>query len=309
MDRGGDGQRHDAVSSSDDRDRLLWQTEGPVLRAAAFRMLGAVADAEDAVQEAFVRWFRLSDAEKTAIASPGAWLMRVTGRICLDVLGSARVRRERYVGEWLPEPVPSTSSIARLSADPLESVAEAEGVSQALLMVLETLTPAERVAFVLHEAFAVPFTEVARVLDRSPAATRQLAVSARRHIGERRRAAVPRERHDALVAAFADAAASGDLERLIGVLDPAVVLRSDGGGIVSAALRPVRGADHVARFLLGIARKQPDARYEAAPTGDGIALVARVAAEAIAVLSFATDGERITDVWVMRNPAKLGQWQ
>ncbi|KZE91797.1 RNA polymerase sigma factor SigJ [Microbacterium sp. TNHR37B] len=309
MDRGGHRQRQEHVAPSDDHDRLLWDAEGPVLRAAAFRMLGAVADAEDAVQEAFVRWFRLSAAERAEIASPGAWLMRVTGRICLDVLGSARMRRERYVGEWLPEPVPSTSSLARLSADPLDRVTDDEGVSQALLVVLETLTPAERVAFVLHEVFAVPFTEVARVLDRSPAATRQLAVSARRHVGERSRTAVPRERHDALVAAFAEAAASGDLERLIGVLDPAVVLRSDGGGIVSAAPRPVRGADHVARFLLGIARKQPDARYEAAPTGDGVALVTRVAEEVIAVLSFVTDEERITDVWIMRNPAKLGQWQ
>ncbi|WP_235186145.1 RNA polymerase sigma factor SigJ [Microbacterium oleivorans] len=275
-----------------------------VLVAAAYRMLGTVAEAEDAAQEAYVRWLRLSDAEREAIANPGGWLMRVTGRICLDVLGSARVRHETYVGEWLPEPVPASSE----TGDPADAVIGAESVSTALLLVLETLTPAERVAFVLHEVFAVPFAEIAEVLGRSAAACRQLAASARRHVGRRRGATVPRTRHDQVVAAFAAASATGSLEALVRVLAPDVVLVSDGGGVVSAARRPVRGADHVARFLLGLARKQPTAVYEPAVTGDGLGFAIRVDGVIAAAVAFATDGERVTDVWMMRNPHKLRAW-
>ncbi|WP_425837518.1 RNA polymerase sigma factor SigJ [Microbacterium sp. PA5] len=280
--------------------------ERPTLVAAALRMLGTRADAEDAVQEAYTRWLRLDDAERDAIRSPGAWLMRVTGRICLDMLGSARARRERYVGEWLPEPVPAYASPAD---DPSEAVERADSVSTALLLVLETLTPAERVAFVLHDVFALSFAEIAEVVGRTPAACRQLATSARRHVGQRRGAGVPPERHSALVAAFAEAAGSGSLEALVGILDPDVVLRSDGGGIVSAARRPVRGADDVARFLLGLARKLPAATYEHVVHGDGDGLLIRLDGEVSAVVSFATDGDRVTDIWMMRNPEKLGSWR
>lgn len=280
--------------------------ERPTLVAAALRMLGTRADAEDAVQEAYARWLRLDDAERDAIRAPGAWLMRVTGRICLDMLGSARARRERYAGEWLPEPVPAYAAPA---ADPAEAVERADSVSTALLLVLETLTPAERVAFVLHDVFALSFAEIADVVGRSPAACRQLATSARRHVGERRGADVPPERHSALVAAFAEAAGTGRLEALVGVLDPDVVLRSDGGGLVSAARRPVRGADDVARFLLGLARKQPTATYEHVVHGDGDGILIRLDGAVAAVISFATDGTRITDIWMMRNPEKLGSWR
>ncbi|MDT3346004.1 MULTISPECIES: RNA polymerase sigma factor SigJ [Microbacterium] len=274
------------------------------LVAAAYRMLGTLADAEDAAQEAYVRWLRLDAGEREAIENPGGWLMRVTGRICLDVLGSARVRHETYVGEWLPETIP----VGTASGDPAAVVVGAEEVSTALLLVLETLTPAERVAFVLHEVFAVPFAEIAGVLGRSAAACRQLAASARRHVGRRAGAGVPRSRHDELIAAFAAASASGSLDALVRVLAPDVVLVSDGGGIVSAARRPVRGADHVARFLLGLAAKQPTATYEPAITGDGLGYAIRVDGVIVAAVTFATDGERITDVWMMRNPEKLSAW-
>lgn len=284
------------------------EAERPLLLAAAFRMLGVYADAEDAVQEAYLRWVRLEADEGDAIRSPGAWLMRATGRICLDVLGSARARRERYVGEWLPEPVPAYSAVAAPGDDPLERAVRDDSVSTALLLVLETLTPAERVAFVLHDVFGMPFGEVADAVGRSAAACRQLAASARRHVGARRGAQVPRARHDELVAAFAAAAATGELDRLVAVLDPDVVLRSDGGGVVSAARRPVRGADDVARFLLGLARKQPSAEYAAAVTGDGAGVLIRMAGTVAALISLGTDGERITDVWIMRNPAKLTRW-
>jgi RNA polymerase sigma-70 factor (ECF subfamily) len=302
-----DRTRVDAFPRTDSStDRL--ETERPVLLAAAFRMLGVYADAEDAVQEAYVRWLRLADQERAAVLAPGAWLMRATGRICLDMLGSARARREQYVGEWLPEPVPAYSPVAAPGDDPLDRAIRDDSVSTALLLVLESLTPAERVVFVLHDVFAMPFGEVAGVVGRTPAACRQLASAARRHVGARKGAQVSRARHDELVAAFTAAAATGDLDRLVEVLDPDVVLRSDGGGVVSAARRPVRGADDVARFLLGLARKQPDAEYGAAATGDGQAVVIRLAGEVTAIVSLGTDGERITDVWIMRNPLKLTAW-
>jgi RNA polymerase sigma-70 factor, ECF subfamily len=274
------------------------------LRGAAYRMLGTVADAEDAVQDAYVRWFRLDATARAAITSPGAWLMRTVGRICLDALGSARARRETYVGEWLPEPLPAEPD----GADPLSVAERAEGVSVALLRVMDALTPAERVVFVLHEVFAVSFGEIAEVVGRTPAACRQLAVSARRRVAQRPGAGVARERHDAVVAAFVAASASGDLAALVRVLDPAAVLVSDGGGVVSAARRPVRGADAVARFLLGLARKEPTAQFEPIDTGDGRGLAIRLDGAVAAIVTFATDAHRVTDVWIMRNPDKLGAW-
>ena len=159
-----------------------------------------------------MRWYRLSEDQRAAIENPGAWLTRVAGRVCLDMLGSARARRERYVGEWLPEPLPATSAFAASAADdPLERMTLDDSVSTALLVVLESLTPAERVAFVLHDVFAMPFAEVAETVGRSPDACRQLASQARRHIRERRAGAASREAHDALAQAFAVACARGDL--------------------------------------------------------------------------------------------------
>jgi RNA polymerase sigma-70 factor (ECF subfamily) len=282
--------------------------ERAALLGAAFRMLGTVSDAEDAVQEAYVRWLRLDEPERAAIARPGAWLMRVTGRICLDMLGSARARRERYVGEWLPEPVPAFSEVALAGADPLDRVARDDSVSIALLRVMESLTPAERVVFVLHDVFGMPFGEVAGAVGRSSAACRQLATAARRHIGERRGKPVPRARHDAVVRAFAEAAATGELAALMAVLDPEVAFRSDGGGVVSAARRVVRGADHVGRLLRGLAAKEPEAEYSEAATADGAGILIRVDGVVAAFVSLGTDGERVTDVWIMRNPGKLRLW-
>lgn len=294
-------------------DRHL-DAERPALMGLAYRMLGTVADAEDAVQEAFVRWYRLDDAGRTEIAVPGAWLMRVTSRICLDVLGSARMRREQYVGEWLPEPVPADSALVlssasiRDGADPLDLIALEDSVSTALLLMLESLTPAERVVLVLHEVFAVPFDEVAEIVERTPAACRQLAASARRHLRDGRSKPVDRAQHDALVQAFAGACLSGDLEEVVAVLDPQVVLRADGGGIVSAARRAVRGADAVARMLLGLVAKWPEAEIEPAVTPDGLAITARQDGEITTVINLGVDGARVTDVWIMRNPEKLRLW-
>lgn len=284
--------------------------ERRTLLALAYRLLGTVADAEDAVQETYVRWYRMTDAERAAIENPGAWLTRVASRVCLDLLGSARARRERYVGEWLPEPVPRDSPIAAsVPLDPLDRVTLDDAVSTALLVVLESLTPAERVAFVLHDVFAVPFAEIAETVGRTPDAARQLASQARRRVRERRAGAATREEHDAVARAFAEATATGDLDRLVALLDPAVVARSDGGGQVSAALRPVVGADRVARFLLGLPKLQPEAILQPVETADGLAFLATVHGRADTVISIAVSGGRVTDVYLVRNPDKLTLWR
>lgn len=283
------------------------------LMALAYRMLGTVADAEDAVQETYARWYRLTGADRAEIRNPAAWLTRVAGRVCLDALGSARRRREQYVGDWLPEPLPSAAvgghgGARGPGADPLDRVTLDDTLSTALLIVLDALTPAERVAFVLHDVFGLRFTEIAEIVGRSPDACRQLAASARRHVQDRRRRTADRDRHDELVAAFAAACASGDLGALTAVLDPDVVLTSDGGGVVSAARRPVLGADRVGRFLLGLIRGNPDASVETSATADGTVLVARQAGAVTAVLTIGADQRGVTEVWIMRNPAKLTQW-
>ncbi|WP_409329212.1 RNA polymerase sigma factor SigJ [Trujillonella humicola] len=279
------------------------------LLGVAYRMLGSVADAEDAVQETLARWYRLPEADRAEVAVPRAWLTRVVGRVCLDVLGSARARRERYVGEWLPEPVPADFAAPRdPAADPAERAALSESVGLALLVVLDSLPPAERVVLVLHDVFAVPFDEVAAAVGRSPAACRQLAVAARRRVAAARPRPAGRSRHDAVTRAFAAACAGGDLTALVAVLDPDVTLRSDGGGVVSAARHPVRGADRVARFLLGVLAKDPDGRVEEVRTGDGLAYLVRAGERPRALLSLGTDGDRATDVWIVMNPAKLGCW-
>lgn len=292
----------------DDIETLEGERRG--LLALSYRMLGTVADAEDAVQETYVRWYRMSAADRAAVTNPAAWLTRVASRICLDMLGSARARRERYVGEWLPEPVPGESAIAAsVPLDPLDRVTLDDSVSTALLVVLESLSPAERVAFVLHDVFGMPFREIAEAVGRTPEATRQLASQARRRVRERRAGAVTREQHDAVARAFADAAASGDLRALVAVLDPDVVLRADGGGRVSAARRPVVGADRVARFLLGLPHLLPAATVEPTLTGDGLAFLVRVDGVADAIISLGVAGERVTDVYIVRNPDKLTLWR
>lgn len=311
------------------------------LLALAYRMLGTTGEAEDAVQETYVRWYRMSDAERAAIRNPQGWLTRVAGRVCLDLLGTARARRERYVGPWLPEPLPagffgrargaasaagaatsagavtapagvahgSVTAQADATADPLDRVTLDEAVSSALLVVLESMTPAERVAFVLHDVFAVPFPEIAEIVGRSPAAVRQLATSARRRVAAERSRRVARAEHDAVVEAFGAAAASGDLAALVAVLDPAVELRSDGGGLVTAARKPVLGAENVARFLLGLLAKNPDDRVEPLATTDGAGFAVRRDGSVIGVANFNVVEGRIADVWIVMNPEKLGAWQ
>jgi RNA polymerase sigma-70 factor, ECF subfamily len=296
------------VTDSDTLDELLGERRH--LMNLAFRMLGSWNDAEDVVQQSYVRWYQLDELERAAIERPRAWLTTVASRICLNILDSARVRRERYVGEWLPEPVPTDAAGGREPAvDPLDRVALDESVSMALLVVLESLTPAERVAFVLHEVFAVPYGEIAEIVGRSPAAARQLAASARRHIRDERSQPADLREHERLVSAFGAACESGDLAALIDILDPQVVTVSDGGGRVSAARRPVTGADNVARLLLGIlAKAAPGVAIEPREVNGQAGFAVVDGGQVTGVVALGTSGERIRNIWIMLNPEKLRAW-
>src|ERR1700678_3617367 len=201
-----------------------------------YRLLGSLAEAEDAVQETAARWYPMSGPQQAAIEAPGAWLTTVASRICLNVLGSARARRETYVGEWIPEPLPEPAEwITRrprgTTMDPAQRVTLDESVAMAFLVVLESMTPAERVAFILHDVFRYPFAEVAGIVGRTPAACRQLASSARRRIGDSRAAAAPAARQATLFKEFKKAWEAKDIGALVGLLDPHATAVGDGGGI------------------------------------------------------------------------------
>ncbi|GGM70882.1 RNA polymerase sigma factor SigJ [Dactylosporangium sucinum] len=273
------------------------------LFGVAYRMLGSRADAEDVVQEA---WLRYAAADQGQIVDLRAWLTTVTGRLCLDLLRSARVRREAYVGQWLPEPI--VERLPDQGADPGESVALSESVSLALLLILDTLSPEQRVAFVLHDVFAVPFGEVAGTLGTTAENARQLASRARRAVaaGEHRHT-TSRARQAEVFAAFTAAAAGGDLDALLKVLAPDVVAIGDGGGIGPAARRPVEGALQVGRFVLGLYRQARRLGYEVMPAlvnGD-LGIVMRMGdGYAVSSLAISPSG-LVTGVYNQLNPAKL----
>ena len=251
-----DEARRDQPQEDDrgDRDEALarmFTQVRPRLVGIAYAVVGTLAEAEDVVSDC---WLRLAAADRQdRILDVEAWSTVAVARRALDVLRSARVQRQAYVGPWLPEPLLGDGGV---SNDPADRVTLDESVSFALMVVLETLSPAERTAWVLHEVFALPFPEIAVVVGRSPSAVRQLAVRARAHVAAAAvRVKVVTAEHDRAVAAFLRAASEGDLPGLIAVLDPAVVLTSDGGGRTGVARRPVHGADRVARFLIGIRDK------------------------------------------------------
>jgi len=279
----------------------------------AYRLLGSLVDAEDVVQETYARWYAMSPRQRAAIESPGAWLTTVAGRICLDLLGSARARRERYVGEWLPEPLPNRTEWVSgrpdaAPADPADRITLDESVSMAFLVLLESMTPAERVVFVLHDVFRYPFGEVAEIVGRTPGACRQLASSARQRISASRATVIPATQRAGLVREFKRAWEARDINAFIGLLDPDAVAIGDGGGAVSAELLPVEGAEQVARFFAGLAERRSGLTILERTVNGESGLVVRLDGVTATVMTFAIAGGRITHVWAVLNPEKLRPW-
>ncbi len=283
-----------------ERRRLAdeFERHRPYLRAVAYRMLGSGAEADDALQEG---WLRLDRRPPATTEDLRPWLTTVVGRICIDMLRARRSRREDYAGSWLPEPLLGTSG------SPEDETLLADSIGLALLVVLETLSPAERIAFVLHDVFSMPFDQIAPVIDRSPAATRQLASRARRRV----RTAAPEPDHDTdlgaqqrVVEAFLEAARAGEFERLLALLDPDVVLRTDGGGSGPLARPPVTGAGPVAEVLRTQARTfAPLGRPAIVNGGPGV-IVGRPGSE-IAIVGIAVLHGRIRAIDIVGDPAKV----
>ncbi|MFE9850559.1 RNA polymerase sigma factor SigJ [Streptomyces sp. NPDC005576] len=273
-----------------------------------YRLLGSLTDAEDAVQEAYTRWYALPRARRDEIVSPGAWLTTVTGRVCLDVLGSARARRERYIGSWLPDPLPDRAEWNREGgADPADLMVLDESVTTAFLVVLESMTPAERVAVVLHDVFRYPFAEIADVLGRTPAACKQLAASGRRRLREER-APVTAAGRDEVVRQVKKAWETRNIAALVDLLDPAAVLTADGGGVTSAVLRPVEGGARIAAYMAAVADRAPGLELLERSVSGTPGLVARSGGTVLTVASFEIADGRVTRMWVVRNPEKLRPW-
>jgi RNA polymerase sigma factor (sigma-70 family) len=279
----------------------------------AYRLLGSLADAEDVVQETYARWYAMSPQRQEAVESPGGWLRTVASRICLDLLGSARARRESYVGEWIPEPLPDRTEWVNgrpgaVTGDPADRVTLDESISMAFLVVLESMTPAERVAFILHDVFGYPFAEVAEIVGRAPAACRQLASSARRRIRAAQAPATPTARRAEIVRDFKQAWEAKDIDALIGILDPDATAIADGGGLARAALRPIEGGEQVARHFVDIAGRAPGLTLLERRVNGQPGLVAQQEGLAVAVLAFDVAGDRIKRIWAVRNPEKLRPW-
>jgi RNA polymerase sigma-70 factor, ECF subfamily len=268
------------------------------LLGLAYRMLGSRSDAEDVVQDAYLRYAGAKDVRNTE-----AFLVTIVTRLCLDRLKSARAQREVYVGPWLPEPVFDAEG---LSADAATELAD--DLSFALMLALDRLSPLERAAFLLHDVFDRPFSEIAGMLDRSEAACRQLAARGRRGVRDERRVLpAPPESHARLLEAFGEAVASGDVSRLATLLREDAIAISDGGGRKAAALNPIIGADRIARFFVSLAGKKAghDLRVAPAMINGSIGALLYLDGELDHTFSMAIDGDRIAAIYLVRNPEKL----
>ncbi|MET9775665.1 RNA polymerase sigma-70 factor [Streptomyces sp. NPDC006367] len=272
-------------------------THRNLLFTVAYEMLGSAADAEDVLQETWLRW---AGTDLAAVRDPRAYLVRITTRQALNRLRTLGRRKESYVGSWLPEPLLTTPDVA-------EDVELADSVSMAMMLVLETLTPTERAVFVLREVFALDYDEIAEAVGKSQAAVRQTAHRARAHVAARRpRGAVSQAQTRNALDAFQRAVETGDIQGLLDILAPDVVLLGDGGGIKQAVLRPVTGADKVVRLMIGGLRKQKAAVSAAPAQVNGHpALVLRLDGELDTVLAMRFDEGRVTGLYAVRNPEKL----
>ncbi|MFJ6687441.1 RNA polymerase sigma-70 factor [Streptomyces sp. NPDC091294] len=268
-----------------------------LLFTVAYEMLGSAADAEDVLQETWLRW---AGADLATVRDRRAYLVRITTRQALNRLRTLGRRKESYVGSWLPEPLLTTPDVA-------EDVELADSVSMAMMLVLETLAPVERAVFVLREVFDLGYDEIAEAVEKSPAAVRQIAHRARAHVAARRpRGEVTATESRKALAAFQRAVETGDLQGLLDVLSPDVVLLGDGGGIKQAVLRPIIGADKVARLMLGgLVKLDMEMRMDPALVNGHPALVVRLDGELDTVVAVRFDEGRITGLYAVRNPEKL----
>ncbi|WP_309059332.1 RNA polymerase sigma-70 factor [Streptomyces sp.] len=280
----------------------VFEEHRPVLLGVAYRMLGRVADAEDVVQDAWLRW---SGGDRSGVREPRGFLVRITTRLAIDRLRQIKARGETYVGPWLPEPY--LTDFGDTAPDTAEQAVLADSVSLAVLVVLESLSPLERAVFVLREAFGYPYADIAAMLDRGEPAVRQLAGRARKHVEERRpRYEVDPARRRDLTERFLAAASGGDLEALMELLAPDVHLVGDSGGKARAPLRVLQSADHVGRFLLGAARKSvPDLSFRFVELNGGPAVLALSGDKPDSVFQLDVADGRIRTVYVIRNPDKL----
>ena len=270
-----------------------------LLFTVAYEMLGSAADAEDVVQETWLRWAALVEAERGEVRDPRAYLVRIVTRLGLNRLRTLARQREDYVGEWLPEPVLTSPDVA-------EDVELAESVSIAMLAVLETLLPTERAVFVLREVFDVPYDEIAEALDKSPAAVRQIATRARKHVAARRpRMSVSRTEQEQVVERFLAALTTGDVPGLLEVLAPDVLVVGDGGGLAPTIPKPVRGAAKLAPVMARFAELAPGARAFVVDLNGGIAARIDPGGENDTAVSFVIEDGRITQIYAIRNPHKL----
>jgi RNA polymerase sigma-70 factor (ECF subfamily) len=273
-------------------------THRSLLFTVAYEMLGSAADAEDVVQETWLRWAGVDRAE---VHEPRAYLVRIVTRQALNRLRTLARRREDYVGEWLPEPLLTSPDVA-------EDVEFAESVSIAMLTVLETLAPAERAVFVLREVFDLPYADIAAAVDKTPAAVRQIAHRARDHVAARRpRIRVDRAEQEQVLGRFLAAVETGDLQLLLDVLAPDVVMVADGGGEVAAVRRPVVGRDHVATLLSRFRTIAPDAVIETVWLNGAPAARIDLAGALDTAISVVVADGRITRIYAIRNPHKLAQ--
>ena len=273
-------------------------THRSLLFTVAYEMLGSAADAEDVVQETWLRWAGVDQGE---VQHPRAYLVRIVTRQALNRLRTLARRREDYVGEWLPEPLLTSPDVA-------EDVEFAESVSIAMLTVLETLTPAERAVFVLREVFDLPYDDIAAAVDKTPAAVRQIAHRARDHVAARRpRIEVDRTEHRQVVDRFLTALQTGDIQVLLDVLAPDVVLVADGGGEVAAVRHPITGRDNVARLLSRFAAIAPDAEVGTVWLNGAPAARVDLAGALDTAISLDVADGRITRIYAVRNPHKLGR--
>lgn len=274
-------------------------THRSLLFTVAYEMLGSAVDAEDVVQETWLKW---RDVDQAEVRDPRAYLVRIVTRKALDQLRAAARRREEYIGPWLPEPLLTGRDVA-------EDVELADSLSTAMLLVLETLTPIQRAVFVLHEVFDVGYGELAEAVGKSEAAVRQIAHRARAHVAERRpRGAISRAATQAAIEAFQRALTTGDLQGLVDILAPDVVALGDGGGIKQALPRPVAGADKIARLLAaGMAAMAGALAFEPIQVNGWPALLLRMDGEVDGVVSVRVEDELITGIYTVRNPEKLSR--